>query len=172
VAWWARRQSDQRWWWSWSRVTRVCRLNWRRASAAVRVIISRPFRPVMSPGGRYVLGGLNGCPQARGPLFTGASGDRWQGRGAVGGRGGDGQEGVGQHREGDVAVPGAVAADLVVIEPGLVLGLCEAVLDRPPGPGHRGQFRQRGARRCRAQEERQFQLAFRVRRQGPADQQV
>ena len=95
------------------------------------MIISRPLWPVMSPGGPYVLGGLNGCPQARGPPFAGPSAGRWQGRGAVGGRGGDSEEGVGQHREGDVAVPGAVAADLVVIEPGLVLGFCEAVLDAP-----------------------------------------
>jgi hypothetical protein len=38
--------------------------------------------------------------------------------------GGDGEEG-GEHGEGDVAVPGLVAADLVVIETGLVLGELE-----------------------------------------------
>jgi len=38
------------------------------------------------------------------------------------------------------AVPGAVAADLIVIEPGLVLGLGEAVLHRPPGAGHGDQL--------------------------------
>ena len=35
--------------------------------------------------------------------------------------GGDGQEGVGEHREGDVAVPGVVFADLVFVETDLVL---------------------------------------------------
>ncbi len=45
-------------------------------------------------------------------------------------------------------------------------------LDRPPRPRHRGQFCQRGAGRCRAQEKCQFQLAFRVRGQGAADQEL
>ena len=40
-----------------------------------------------------------------------------------------GQPGMRQHGQGHVAVPGAVEADLIVIEPGLVLGLGEAVLD-------------------------------------------
>jgi hypothetical protein len=34
--------------------------------------------------------------------------------------------------KGDVPVPGAVLADLVVVQAGLVLGLAEAVLNRPP----------------------------------------
>jgi hypothetical protein len=39
---------------------------------------------------------------------------------------------VGEHGQGDVPVPGPVAADLVVVQAGLVLGLGEAVLIRPP----------------------------------------
>lgn len=54
----------------------------------------------------------------------------------VGGRG-DGEEGVGEHRRGDVAVPGFPFADLVVVQAALVLGCLEAFLDRPPGPGDR-----------------------------------
>ena len=41
------------------------------------------------------------------------------------------QERVRQHRQGDVAVPGVVAADLVVVQPGLALGLLKAALNRP-----------------------------------------
>src|SRR5258706_8666721 len=109
---------------------RVWRLNRRRASAAVSGIRSRQVSSVMNGGGAYVLGGANRCPQVSGPLFR------------RGGPGGDGEERVGQHREGDVAVPGAVAADLVVVEPGLVLGLGEAVLHRPPCPGDGDQLGQ------------------------------
>ena len=46
--------------------------------------------------------------------------------------GGDGEERVGEHGQGDVPVPGPVAADLVVVQAGLVLRLAEAVLSRPP----------------------------------------
>ena len=42
---------------------------------------------------------------------------------------------MGEHGQGDVAVPGVPAADLVVIQAGLVLGGAEAFLDRPAGPG-------------------------------------
>ena len=37
--------------------------------------------------------------------------------GLWGDRGGDGQVGVGEQGQGDVAVPGVVAADLVLVEP-------------------------------------------------------
>lgn len=49
-------------------------------------------------------------------------------------RGSDGEVGVSEHREGDVPVPGVVAADLVVVEPDLGLGGLEAVLDRQRAP--------------------------------------
>jgi hypothetical protein len=42
---------------------------------------------------------------------------------------------VGEHREGDVAVPGVVAADLVLVEPDLVLRGLEALLDGASGAG-------------------------------------
>jgi crotonobetainyl-CoA hydratase len=41
---------------------------------------------------------------------------------------------VGEHRQGDVGVPRSPGSDLVVIEPGFVLGLLEAFLD-PPADG-------------------------------------
>ena len=85
----------------------------------------------MSPDGLYVLGGANGCPQAVGPLFARPAARR--AGGTVRGVGGDGQEGVGEHREGDMAVPGAVAADLIMVQAGLVLGLGEAVFHRYVG---------------------------------------
>jgi hypothetical protein len=39
---------------------------------------------------------------------------------------------VRQHDQGDVPVPGVVAADLVLVEAGLVLRALEALLNRPP----------------------------------------
>jgi hypothetical protein len=49
---------------------------------------------------------------------------------------------VGEHRQGDVGIPGAPGPDLVVIQPGFVLGLLETLLDAPPGPGDPGQVQQ------------------------------
>ena len=43
-----------------------------------------------------------------------------------GGVRGDGEERVREHGQGNVPVPGAVAADLVVVKADLVLGLSEA----------------------------------------------
>ena len=45
----------------------------------------------------------------------------------------DGEEGVREHGEGDVPVPGAVEPDLVVAQPGFVLGRLEAFLRRSCG---------------------------------------
>src|SRR5713101_2823796 len=131
----------------------------------------------MGGGGLYVLGGANLCPQAAGPLFTGlgaADGGGRPGRLAAGPvlASGDGEERVGEHRQRDVPVPGVPLADLVVVQPGLVLGLGEAVLDRPPGAGHGDQLCQGGAGRGVAPEERQLQLTFLARYQGPADQEL
>jgi len=58
--------------------------------------------------------------------------------------GGDGEEGVREHGQGDVPVPGAVAADLVVVQAGLVLRFGEAVLDSPSRARDRRQLGQGG----------------------------
>lgn len=50
---------------------------------------------------------------------------------------GGGEVGGGEHREGGVGVPGSVAADLVMIQTGLVLRGLEAILDRPADRGDR-----------------------------------
>lgn len=55
---------------------------------------------------------------------------------------GDGREGVGEHREGDVPVPAGVLTDLVVVQAGLALGGLEGLLDRPPGAGDAHQIGQ------------------------------
>ena len=47
---------------------------------------------------------------------------------------GGGEVGQGEHREGDVGVPGPPGADLVVVQAGFVLRGLEALLDRPPRP--------------------------------------
>ena len=69
-------------------------------------------------------------------------------------------------------VPGVVAADLVVVEAGLVLGGLEALLDRPAGPGDADQLLVGGAGRGAAQVVGQLQLALGVAGQRAADQQV
>jgi hypothetical protein len=110
--------------------------------AAVRGIRSRPVLSVIKAGGAYVLGGAKSCPQASGPLFNGSSGCVSAGgsgwfrlfHGYPGGMGDDGEERVGEHGQGDVPVPGAVAADLVVVQAGLVLRFREAVLHSPRAP--------------------------------------
>ncbi len=55
---------------------------------------------------------------------------------------GDGEPGVGQHRQGDVGIPRPPRADLVVIQPGFVVGLLETFLDTPAGAGDPGQVQQ------------------------------
>jgi hypothetical protein len=50
---------------------------------------------------------------------------------------------VREHRQGDVPVPGGVAADLVVVQVGLALGGPEGLLDRPAAAGDGGQVAQR-----------------------------
>ena len=52
------------------------------------------------------------------------------------GRGGDGEEGVGEHREGGPAVPRCPAADLMFVEAGQSLAGLERLLDRPAAAGN------------------------------------
>src|SRR3712207_8001152 len=62
-----------------------------------------------------------------------------------GGAGG-GQIGVGEHRQGDVPIPGGVVPHLVGGQPGLVLGRLEALLDPPATAGHGDQLLKSGPR--------------------------
>ena len=62
----------------------------------------------------------------------------------LGGGCGDGEPGVGEHGEGDVAVPGMPEADLVVVEADLVLGRLEALLDGPANADDGDQLIERG----------------------------
>src|SRR5258708_12627922 len=138
---------------------------------------SRPFSSVMKAGGAYLLGGAKTFPQASGPLFSRPAAGVPAGRRRLrwlrpGGAGGGGEERVREHGQGDVPVPGTVLADLVVVQAGLVLCFGEAVLDRPPRPGHRDDLGQRDRAGRPAAEVRQLELAFLARGQGPADQQV
>ncbi|WP_157538069.1 hypothetical protein [Kitasatospora azatica] len=47
----------------------------------------------------------------------------------------DGQEGVGEHRAGDAAVPGDPLADLVLVQAGELFGLLVVLFDLPADPG-------------------------------------
>jgi hypothetical protein len=60
------------------------------------------------------------------------------------GRLGDGEQGVGDHRERDVGVPGPPGPGLGLVEPADVFGLLEALLDLPPCSGDPGQVGQAG----------------------------
>ena len=58
------------------------------------------------------------------------------------------QEGERQHRQGDVPVPAMPAAHLVAVQPDLLLGRLEALLDRPAPTGDPGQRLQAGGGRA------------------------
>jgi hypothetical protein len=71
-----------------------------------------------------------------------------------------------------VGVPGSVVADLVVVEPGLVLRGLEALFDRPPGPGDPDQLAQRRRGRSGAAVEREVPVLLALAWAGlAADQQ-
>src|SRR3954452_7800257 len=78
---------------------------------------------------------------------------RFWGRRLVGMLADHGQHGEGEHHQRDVPVPAVPAAGLVVIEPELVLGGLEAVLDRPAVPFEGGQGLDRGPGRAPGRKE-------------------
>lgn len=49
---------------------------------------------------------------------------------------GDGEEGVGEHGEGDMSMPGVPGADLVVVESDFVFAGSETFFDGPARPGY------------------------------------
>ena len=57
--------------------------------------------------------------------------------------GGDGEERSREHGQCDVPVPGVVAANLVVVQAGLVLGELKCFLDTPTTPGDPDELSQR-----------------------------
>ena len=65
---------------------------------------------------------------------------------------GGGEEGVGEHGEGDVPVPAGVTADLVLVEAALVLRGLEAFFDLPAASGDPGQVGEGGVQRSAGQE--------------------
>jgi hypothetical protein len=54
----------------------------------------------------------------------------------------DGQECVGEHRQGGPPVPEVPATDLVLVQADQTLGGLEVLLDFPPQPGHRHELGQ------------------------------
>src|SRR4051794_14387289 len=54
--------------------------------------------------------------------------------------GADGEKGVGEHRQGDVPVPGVVQTDLVVVQTDAAFSGFEAFLDRPAGANDPHEF--------------------------------
>ena len=49
--------------------------------------------------------------------------------------GDDGQDGVGEHDQGGISVPGVPPSDLVLVEADSALRVLEAAFDRPSGAG-------------------------------------
>jgi hypothetical protein len=80
---------------------------------------------------------------------------------------GDGQEGQGEHGQGDPPVPGCPVAHLVLVQPGQALAGLEILLGGPAQPGNLDQGGQRDRVRAVAAVERQFPGA-----PATADQQV
>ena len=80
---------------------------------------------------------------------------------------GDGEEGVGEHGEGDMSVPGVPGADLVVVETDFVLAGSEAFLDGPACPGHVHEFTESCVIGVVAVVEGEFTVV-----DGPADQEA
>ena len=85
------------------------------------------------------VGGQTRCQSRRRSSGT-VSGSRSAARSSVGSSPDDdlaerGEVGVGQHGQGDVAVPAGPGADLVLVEADLALGGLEAGLDRPARAG-------------------------------------
>src|SRR3954453_23994138 len=78
-------------------------------------------------------------------MRPGELGQRFWGRRLVGVVADHGQHGEGEHHQRDVPVPAVPAAGLVVVEPELVLGGLERVLDRPAASLNLDQRRYFGA---------------------------
>src|SRR6266516_4608905 len=85
----------------------------------------------------------------------GVAASRTSAAGALGGVG-DGEEGAGEHGQGDPPVPGGPAADLVLIEAGESFAGLEVLLDSPPDPGDLDQGGQGNLLRRVAAVEGQF----------------
>ncbi len=75
---------------------------------------------------------------------------------------------MGEHGEGDVAVPGVVAADLVVVEADFGFRGLDAILGGPAGAGNPDEGVVAGGGGCVAQVVGDFEFAFAVGGQGPA----
>src|SRR6266508_1175642 len=71
---------------------------------------------------------------------------------------GDGEEGVGEHGEGDMSVPGVPGADLVVVESDFVFAGAEAFFDGPACSGGVDEFCESGVVRVVAVVEREFTI--------------
>jgi hypothetical protein len=74
---------------------------------------------------------------------------------------------MGQPHQGDVAIPAWPFADVVVVQADLALGLVEALLNRPPGPGYLDQPDQRRGGRARADRQGQLAVAATAAHQQP-----
>lgn len=101
------------------------------------LVEAAPGRPVQPVGDRADGTG----DQFREEVADFVDGQRDQLVGACGAlsafpRGDDGEDGVGEHDQRGVAIPGLPGADLVLVEADLGLGGLETFLDAPPGAGY------------------------------------
>lgn len=81
-----------------------------------------------------------------------------------------GEQGVGEHRQGDVPVPAGVGADLVLVQTGFALAGLEGFLDPPPPAGNSDQLGQGGGGRAGADAIGQLPLSVLRQISSHADQ--
>jgi len=106
----------------------ICYEGWRGVCSCRGEELSTAVRSPFGRSAVRVSAGGSRCRRLRGR------------RCGPGGMRGDGEEGVREHGQGGVPVPGVVPADLIVVQAGLVLGLSEAVLHSPARPGDSGKL--------------------------------
>src|SRR5262245_21912091 len=115
-------------------------MSWRlvggSAGLGACLVASSPGRPSESVG--RVVYGLDGQGGEQAADLVAGQPDQpgWCWVVGVFGGADDGEEGVGNHGQGDPAAPGGVVADLVLIQPGQALAGLEGFLDPPAGSGH------------------------------------
>src|SRR5258705_5986450 len=100
------------------------------------LVLAAPLRPAEPVGD--AVGGVGDQFGEGVPYFVDGQGDHgsctlWTVGAFV--RGDDGEDGVCEHGQGGVAVPGGPGPDLVLVEAGLTLSGLETFLDAPTDPG-------------------------------------
>src|SRR5262245_55212207 len=107
------------------------------ADQGTSLVSASPLGPVQPVADAAAVAGDQLCEEVAD--FVDCQGNQLSGgRGTVGSfaHGDDGEDGVGEHGQRGVAVPGGPLADLVLVETDLVLAGTKTFLDAPAGAGY------------------------------------